>query len=130
MLKVLVRDYDDRPVADSDCQLTIDGRIQAVRTDAQGHIEQQIPFAAEKARLLVADLEIPILIGHLDPIEALSGQKARLNNLGYDAGPVNDAQDGLQLRSAVEEFQCDQHLTVDGICGPVTQARLLEVHGC
>jgi murein L,D-transpeptidase YcbB/YkuD len=32
--------------------------------------------------------------------------------------------------SAVEEFQCDHGLTVDGKCGPATQARLKQAHGC
>ena len=38
--------------------------------------------------------------------------------------------DADALESAVEEFQCDNNLTVDGICGPVTQAKLKQVAGC
>jgi hypothetical protein len=30
----------------------------------------------------------------------------------------------------VEEFQCDNSLTVNGICGPNTQAGLKQVYGC
>jgi peptidoglycan hydrolase-like protein with peptidoglycan-binding domain len=36
----------------------------------------------------------------------------------------------MAFRSAVEEFQCDHGLTVDGDCGAQTQAKLLSVHGC
>ena len=32
--------------------------------------------------------------------------------------------------SAIEEFQCDHGLVVDGKCGPATQAKLKQVHGC
>jgi N-acetylmuramoyl-L-alanine amidase len=65
----------------------------------------------------------------LDPLDEGSGWRVRLNNLGYDAGESDDA-DNPRLRSAIEEFQCDYDLTVDGICGPQTQAKLLERHGC
>jgi hypothetical protein len=74
---------------------------------------------------------LTILIGHLDPVSEASGQKARLNNLGYFAGAM-DEDDDARFRSAVEEFQCE-HMgkgSVDGVCGPKTQAKLEDVHGC
>ena len=48
---------------------------------------------------------------------------------GYDAGDP-DHPDDDRFESAVEEFQCDSNLTVDGQCGPQTQAKLKDVHGC
>jgi peptidoglycan hydrolase-like protein with peptidoglycan-binding domain len=74
-------------------------------------------------------VQIPIKIGDLDPEKKVSGQQARLKNLGYFRGDV-DGQDSDDFESAVEEFQCDHSLKVDGICGPKTQAKLKEVHGC
>ena len=68
-------------------------------------------------------------VGHLDPVTDVSGQEARLNNLGYRAGASGE-RDDEDFRSAVEEFQCDEALAVDGICGPATRARLVAVHGC
>lgn len=32
--------------------------------------------------------------------------------------------------AAVEAFQCDHNLLVDGDPGPNTQTKLLELHGC
>jgi peptidoglycan hydrolase-like protein with peptidoglycan-binding domain len=29
----------------------------------------------------------------------------------------------------VQEFQCDHQLKVDGVCGPQTQAKLVDAHG-
>jgi peptidoglycan hydrolase-like protein with peptidoglycan-binding domain len=137
-----------------------------VTTDGNGGINQDIPPKTQSGILVIQDsqtplnnTQIPILIGNLDPVDQVSGQIARLNNLGYAAGdpskpPVSgdgnsdgnsaggggDGADGASgtgslfstdpFSSAVQEFQCDNGLTVDGICGPVTQASLKQVHGC
>jgi putative peptidoglycan binding protein len=79
------------------------------------------------------ELDLTLGIGELDPIDTISGQLQRLHNLGYEPGPVSPAtndDERRRQRSAIEEFQCDQSLGVDGVCGPVTQAKLLQVHGC
>jgi N-acetylmuramoyl-L-alanine amidase len=125
-----------KPLASTTCELRLDGSVRTVTTDAQGHVEQDIRRPAEEGSLEVVDegspykdLEIALKIGHLDPVEELTGQQARLNNLGYRAGAVG-GDDPEALRSATEEFQCDNGLTVDGVCGPKTQAQLLKLHGC
>ena len=46
-----------------------------------------------------------------------------LNALGYNAGAVDGAF-GAGTRSALEDFQADYNLTVDGRCGPATKAKL------
>ena len=74
------------------------------------------------------DLVVPLKIGHLDPVEHSSGQVGRLANLAYYRLPVEPV-DKAEFLSAVEEFQCEQGLTVDGICGSATQAKLKQVHG-
>ena len=75
-------------------------------------------------------MSLQLSIGGLDPLDEESGQRQRLNNLGYNAGEV-DSQDPQQFKSAIEEFQCDFKVKpLDGICGPVTQAKLKEVYGC
>lgn len=81
--------------------------------------------------------QIQIQIGRLDPLDTLSGQQQRLNNLGYFAGfvtpdPSEVKQPDAQFRWAVEEFQCD-HMgsnQVDGILGPLTLQKLRDVYGC
>lgn len=156
-LRLVLEDCYEKPIANAPCTLMVDGEARQVTTDASGKIEQQIPATLKEAFLIINDEQtpfendaIPIKVGHLDPVEEISGQIARLNNLGYFAGDVNPAQqtagdggsndDGKdcngdrknddEFRSAVEEFQCDHGLQVDGKCGPITQAKLKKVHGC
>jgi len=129
MLRLAVRDLDSNPIADTPCVLEVDGSSYQLTTDGDGKIEQPIPKNAAGGKLTIGEIEVPIKIGHLDPVEELPGWRARLNNLGYRAGASDDLNDP-QLRSAVEEFQCDYDLQVDGESGPQTQGKLKEVHGC
>lgn len=138
MLRIGLEDVLFKPLANVKCELTIDGQLFSLLTNAKGQFEHVLLPTAEKAELRIRDgatrtddLLIPVRIGHLNPIESVTGQKARLNNLGYFAGAV-DKDDERLFRSAVEEFQCDQlgHAAVDGKCGPKTQAKLKAMHGC
>jgi len=136
MLRLVVEDAYEKPVASAMCELLVEGSVFPLTTDGQGRIEHEIPADAQKAQLIIRspktpleDKAIPILIGDLDPVDEVSGQKARLNNLGYFPEPFDDMNEGLFL-SAVEEFQCDHGLVIDGKCGRLTQTKLKQIHGC
>jgi peptidoglycan hydrolase-like protein with peptidoglycan-binding domain len=65
-------------------------------------------------------------------VDTPSGQRARLNNLGYFAGFTDRDQD--QLEWAIEEFQADEKLPDRGLKGTLakdrpTLNRLAERHG-
>lgn len=133
-------DLHRQNVANADCVLSIDGQQTQLTTDAKGRVEVAIPHDAATGRLSLVnprtgfpEQSVDFRIGHLDPLDTPEGQRQRLDNLGYFAGPFEDrdeAENALLLRSAIEEFQCDQNLYVDGLCGPATQAKLKELHGC
>lgn len=139
-LRLVLEDQYEKPIATAKCELHIGNEVKKLTTDGHGKIEQEISPEVERALLIVRDpqtpmneIPIPIKIGDLDPEKKESGQKARLNNLGYFAGPFegkSDEENKAMFLSAIEEFQCDHGLTVDGKCGPATQAKLKEVHGC
>ena len=135
-LRLVLEDAYEKPIAGQQCALLVDGQVFQLTTDANGKLEQEIPLDAKEGVLTIRGDETPIAneviklkIGHLDPAEEITGQVARLNNLGYFAGPL-DGSDDDAFESAVEEFQCDHGLKVDGDCGPKTQAKLKAVHGC
>ena len=136
-LRLVLEDMYEKPIANAECLLAIEGAFRRITTDGQGKIDEPLRPGTTSATLIIHDaeqthlnsVEIPIKIGHLDPLEELSGQRARLKNLGYFPGKADDENDPVFV-TAVERFQAEHGLTVDGICGPKTQGKLKDVHGC
>jgi N-acetylmuramoyl-L-alanine amidase len=130
-----------KPIAGASCNLHVQLDSTDQQSDDSGSLERKILADEQQATLIVnetADVQgserkivttIPVNIGYLDPIDTLPGQVKRLSNLGYYRGPL-ESPDPNAFQSALEEFQCDNHLTVDGIFGPKTRSMLEQVHGC
>jgi hypothetical protein len=104
-------------------------------------LQVPIPPAAAQAQLLVwpasydsaddagdAAISWTLSLGNLDPIETVSGIQARLKNLGYDPGAI-DGVNGPNTEAAVKQFQQDNELKNDGICGPITTKALKTAYG-
>jgi len=135
-LRLVLEDIYEKPIADAPCDLLVEGDLHKLTSNGRGLVELQISAKAENAVLVIKsdqtpfqDVELPVKIGHLNPIDTPSGQLQRLNNLGYYRGAFG-LPDPQELQSAIEEFQCEHNLTVDGVCGPLSQAKLKAVHGC
>lgn len=136
-LAIVMKKEDEKPFANVKYKIKIGERTTNGSTDGDGKITMEVdPDVTDIDLTLLLDEKDPeatvrrrLKVGYLDPIDEITGMQARLNNLGYQAGSIPDANDP-RFRSAVEEFQCDHKLKVDGVCGPKTQAKLKEVHGC
>ena len=135
-LRLALENLYENPLDNSKGELRLEDRTCDVMTNGQGRIDQPILPTTQNVILIIRDrqelfnnAQIAIKIGSLDPIEEVSGQAGRLSNLGYYFGPLEPV-DEKEFRSAVEEFQCDHSLLVDGICGPVTKTKLKQAHGC
>jgi hypothetical protein len=115
------------PLADQPFTLDVDGVIFTGRTDASGGVKQSIPCGARAAVLKVGiepDLRVYELnLGGLDPIDTMTGQKARLNNLGYTAGSEN-TELTPEFEAALRAFQEDQKLAVSGKADRATLDKL------
>lgn len=136
MLRLLLEQTYGKPAEGAPCSLVIDGTGVDTTADGDGKVEHRISAALSQAILTVtaddsayAGNALTLNVGELDPVEVLSGQVGRLANLGYGPG-TPQSPDDLQFQSALQEFQCDYKLLVDGDPGPKTQAKLQEVHGC
>ena len=127
ILRLVIKDFDDLPIAHLDCELQIDGELYRLKSDGDGKIQQEISKSAQGGTLRVPELglEMAVRVGHLDPVTEKSGWSGRLSNLGYHTGESSDEQ----LRYAIEEFQCDYKLPVTGVADDETKAKIMKVHG-
>lgn len=128
-LRIALRRQDGAPLAGQAWTATRDEIPFEGRTGADGLVVIPLLPTSERVVARVGDRALELLVGHLEPIDTVPGFRERLNNLGYAAGRSNDPAD-RRLRSAVEEFQCDHGLQVDGKVGPATRAALVKAHGC
>lgn len=97
------------PRADVPFTLIIDGEEKdRGRIGSDGRIRISIPPTAKSGKLILGEGQeqeiYELNLGHLDPIDTISGVKARLNNLGFDCGMPNEEIDE-QTREAIENFQ-------------------------
>ena len=97
-LRIVVRGFDGKPLADTDCILTVEGASVTVHTKSDGLLELDMPAHAADATLEANGQQWALKIGHLDPVDTDAGLWARLRNLGYlvdevsaDAEPAPDA---------------------------------------
>jgi LysM repeat protein len=135
-LRLILEDMYEKPISNEPALLYLNQQQVQATTDGQGKIDQPIPSGVQSCVIVLNSeatphqgTSFPVKIGHLDPVDTLTGQQGRLNNLGYLAGSSTDPADP-QFLSAVEEFQCDHDLKVDGALGPATQTKLKSIHGC
>ena len=131
-LKLVIRDIDGQLLAGKKYKLTVGSQVYEDVLPDTALIDQPIPADASQGELSVwVEDDFPdtwsLNLGHLDPVEKLTGVQARLNNLGYDCGPI-DGVFGPRTQAAVRAFQKDYQLDVDGIPGPKTQAALKGEH--
>jgi hypothetical protein len=129
-LRLRVLDLDGQAVASAKCDVRVEGAKDpddGITTNAKGILTDPIKPTDHKADVIVhvpppkpappkkgdppsppptdETIEFDVKIGHLNPKIKLSGQQARLNNMGYFAGySLNDLD---QLLWAAEEFECD-----------------------
>jgi N-acetylmuramoyl-L-alanine amidase len=135
-LNLRIQDPSDKAVASAKYVLTLEDDLKLHgKTDSDGWIKRPIPPASQFGTLMVwpnpSDRDTffkwDIRLGHLDPLDTVSGVKGRLNNLGYDCGEIDSTEDG-QYDQAVRQFQQDHNLKIDGIVGPKTRHMLKKEH--
>lgn len=138
-LRVRLLDLNDKPIQ-GPCFLEAGGNINLMRESGDTFISAEpIPPDLKQAKMNFPQdkdkREVALRIGCLEPIDTPSGQRDRLNNLGYFAGFSRMTDDEIrnnpQFIWAVEEFQCDNGIKPQKpVCDQKTQDKLEKVHGC
>lgn len=119
-LRVKLLDIDGQALEGVPCTLTLppDNQPRPAAADGAGIVFERIPRSREMTGHIKAQaparppatgtrpVEYDLAIGNLDPHTELTGQQARLSNLGYFAGYA--ARDLDALLWAAEEFRCDE----------------------
>ncbi len=137
LLRIVIINTQDQAVAGKRYTLEIPGvPLIDKSTGGDGMVETEIPANASNGVLTVYHngASAPPMIWNLDigglaPIEEVAGYQARLNNLGFDSGPVDNIK-GPLTEAAIKRFQTKYGLVVDGIVGPVTRGKLKDQYGC
>lgn len=133
MLRLVVKDGDE-PRANEPYVLTFEDREVSGVTDAMGQLEQPIPPDARSATLIVGEdanaEEYELNLGHLHPLETVSGVQARLDNIGYDVGTIDGRMNDKTI-DAIFAF-CVKHeveLPPKGQISEAFRSKLREEHG-
>ncbi|MFN0130961.1 MAG: peptidoglycan-binding protein [Phycisphaerales bacterium] len=124
MLRILVRRETGEPYADRKFKIMVWDQNTQVLLEKEGQVpgdgimEQQIPVEAAAGRYMLwpnqdatgTPLAWRLKIGHLDPVETVSGVQARLDNTGFHAGEVTGELND-QTTHAIAAFQrfCKDH---------------------
>lgn len=117
------------PRRNEDYTLILDDKIIRGKTDADGNIEQYIQPNSRGGvlRLNGGKEEYPVRVGHLNPIDNVSGVKQRLNNLGFYCGDESDEETD-QYVQAIVQFQGEQNLKQTGELDAATRAKIESLH--
>ncbi len=115
------------PRANESYTLIVDGRERTGTTDVCGRLNEPIPGNARSAILHIGDDEYHLKLGSVDPVTELKGVQTRLNNLGFNCGPV-DGILGAKTLSALKAFQRQMGLPVSGKVDDATRKALEDEH--
>ncbi len=86
---------------------------QELTTDGDGNLSVEVAKHVTRGTLVIDEIEYPLNIGALDPVDTESGVEQRLMNLGYLLRPNGEVLPD-DLRIAIEDFQADNGLEVTG----------------
>ena len=133
--RTTVIDDSGKPLANKRFQLKVGNETLSGQTDENAKIEVKIEpnpstpgvlkvfMGSEPERVLTWNLKL----GRLDPVDKLTGVKARLINLGFDCGDINEELNE-QTKGAIRSFQIVYRLKVTGEPDDDTRKKLLFVH--
>jgi hypothetical protein len=138
--RTVVRDEYGQPLLNKRFELEIKGeeietKTLSGTTDADGELELDIHPLAVSGQLKVwlgkgepeKVLTWELFLGNLEPIETVRGVKARLTNLGFLCGEINN-EENEEYQDALTKFQIVYKVEVTGEADEATRRKLEQVH--
>ena len=125
----------DGPLANEPYRLEGLGEVREGTTDTDGNVTIEMPITATEVSLVLwrRHTVYPIRLGHLDPIEEVSGVRQRLEHLGFHGfrtvrtSDINaDEQDWDAV--AVRAFQRAHRLPITGVVDTATRDATRTAH--
>ncbi len=104
------------PRANEPFELDIDGVITKGTTTGDGKLDVWIDPAARLGTITFTNggATYPLKLGHLDPVEEITGVQARLANLGLYQGPIDGELNG-PTEAAIHLFQQREKIETESL---------------
>ena len=127
-LRVRFHDHKGEPRVEK-FELIVDGEVRIGDLD-DGWVDEFIMPDVRSAtiRFPDADEEYDIDVGHLDPIDTVTGVQKRLQNLGFYFGKIDGKESGA-LEEAIVRLQLSKGLDPFGKLDDTTRDALEKTHG-
>lgn len=108
--------------------LVLDDKTIEGTTDGDGFVEAFIRPNCPGGKLILTNTgeEIPISLGHLNPIDTVSGVRQRLSNLGFYCGDGDEVDDATKI--ALSQFQGAHGLPKTSEIDDATRSKLQSLH--
>jgi N-acetylmuramoyl-L-alanine amidase len=126
-LHIVVR-VDGESLGGEEYEISVNGITHTGTVADDGQIDLQIAPDATEGWLEILGRRFELSLGQLDPADSVSGAQARLGQLGYPVGPVDDIA-GSKTEAALKAFQKDQNLDISGRLDDATASKLQEIYG-
>jgi hypothetical protein len=113
-------------------RIVIDGgEIVRGNLDGDGMMDVSIPPSAQRAQVFIGEganeARYEFQLGHIDPLNEISGIQRRLENLGYACPTTGELDD--RTRGAILAFQKGKGLEETGEPDDATQSAIRDAHG-
>jgi N-acetylmuramoyl-L-alanine amidase len=119
---------DNESLAGEEYEICIEGRSETGTVGDDGKIDARIPPDASRGYITILGRRFEFGLGNLDPVDTVSGAQARLNQLGFPAGDV-DNDHGEKTRESIKAFQSANDIEADGELNTATQDKIKQKYG-
>ncbi len=128
---IVMHDIEGNAIANKPYTLQIGAFEVEGTTDGDGRLTEEVDpllLRVGGGQVIMEGRTLSVMLGHLDPVNTISGIQQRLNNLGYHVGDITGDLDDTTV-AAVKRFQAAESIPVDGVASKSFCDKLDDVYG-